>query len=104
MLQIFIMDKIKMIKKDAIVDIKIGTGFLQKLQQLLISLTADLSPEQLELYKKESESLKNLDDFSEPWMLSITTLSILLKEIESEAEKQGLTYEGSIEDAILQGD
>ena len=33
-------------------------------------------------------------------MNSLTTISILLRDIETEANKQGKTYEGSIEDAI----
>ena len=47
------MDKIKMIKPDAIIDIKIGTGFLQQIQHLLMFLAKDLKPEQLEQYKKK---------------------------------------------------
>jgi hypothetical protein len=95
------MDKIKMIKKNAIIDIKIGTGFIQKLQQLLIQIASELTPEQLEQYKKETADFKDIShEFSEPWMNSLTTISILLRDIESEASIQGKTYEGSIEDAI----
>ena len=95
------MDKIKMIKKDAIVDVRIGTGFIQKLQQLLMHIASELTPEQLEQYKQESANFKDIShEFSEPWMNSLTTISILLRDIETEANKQGKTYEGSIEDAI----
>lgn len=95
------MDKIKMIKKNAIIDVKIGTGFIQKLQQLLIQIASELTPEQLEQYKKETADFKDIShEFSEPWMNSLTTISILLRDIESEASIQGKTYEGSIEDAI----
>lgn len=95
------MDKIKMIKKDAIIDVKIGTGFIQKLQQLLMHIASELTPEQLEQYKKETADFKDIShEFSEPWMNSLTTISILLRDIESEASIQGKTYEGSIEDAI----
>lgn len=95
------MDKIKMIKKNAIIDVKIGTGFIQKLQQLLIYIASELTPEQLEQYKKETADFKDIShEFSEPWMNSLTTISILLRDIESEASIQGKTYEGSIEDAI----
>ena len=84
------MDKIKMIKPDAIIDIKIGTGFLQQIQQLLMFLAKDLTPEQLEQYKKEADEKV---PFTEEWMSHITTISILLKEIETKADEQGFTYE-----------
>jgi hypothetical protein len=90
--------KVKLIKHDAIIDIKIGTGFLQKLQQMLVFMTADLSPEDLELYRKLNEENNG---FTEPWMDHLTTLSVLLKEIETKAEEQGFTYEGDIEDTII---
>lgn len=94
------MDKIKMVKKDAQITIKIGTGFLQKLQKVMVAMAADLTPEQLELYKTEAQTIKNGEEFTEPWMDSITTISLLLREIESEADKQGFIYEGDINDAI----
>ena len=89
-----------MIKKDAQIDIKIGTGFVQKLQKVMMQLAAELTPEQLELYKTEAGSFKEGSEFTEEWMTSITTISMLLREIETEAEKQGFIYEGNINDAI----
>jgi hypothetical protein len=96
------MDKMKMIKKDAVIDIKIGTGFFQKLQKLLLNVASDLTPEQLEKYRKEAVAAVSSDDFSEDWMNNLTTISVLLKEIEVEAEKQGHTFESNLEDAITQ--
>jgi hypothetical protein len=92
------MDKVTMIKHDAVIDIKIGTGFLQKLQKMLVFLTIDLKPEDLEIYKNLNEKG---EEFTEPWMDHLTTLSILLKEIETKAEEQGFTYEGDISDTII---
>jgi hypothetical protein len=92
------MEKVKMIKHDAIIDIKIGTGFLQQLQKMLLFMTVDLTTEDMELYKKLTE--KN-EELTEPWMEHLTTLSILLKEIETKAEEQGFTYEGDISDTII---
>jgi hypothetical protein len=94
------MDKIKMIKKDAVIDLKVGTGFIQKLQKVLMQVAADLTPEQLEQYKKEAVSVSNGEDFTEDWMDTLTTISLLIREIETEADKQGHTYEGSIEDIM----
>jgi len=87
------MDKIKMIKPDAIIDIKIGTGFLQKLQNLTVFLVKDLTPEQLETYKTEAEANKG---FSEEWMDHVTTMSVLLKELETNADTQGFSFEQDI--------
>lgn len=84
-----------MIKKDAVVDIKIGTAFISKLNEILIQLTTDKNKEDLEKYKKEAEENKS---FSEPWMESVTTVGILLKEIQNEAEKQGMTYETTVDE------
>ena len=82
-----------MIKPDAIVDVKIGTGFLQQIQHLLIFLAKDLKPEQLEQYKKEAEEKI---PFTEEWMSHVTTVSILLKEIEEKADLQGFLYEEEV--------
>jgi hypothetical protein len=91
------MEKVKMIKHNAVIDIKIGTGFLQKLQKMLLFITMDITPEEMNLYKTLTE--KN-EELTEPWMEHLTTLSILLKEIETKAEEQGFTYEGDISDTI----
>lgn len=85
--------KIKMIKKDAIMDIKIGTGFLQRLQKMLIYLSKDASEEDMRRY---GEMAKNNEEFTEDWMEHLMTMTILLKEIETKAEEQGHTYEDDI--------
>lgn len=84
------MEKIKLIKPEAIIDIKIGTGFLQKIQHVLMFLAKDLTPEQLAQYKKEAEEKI---EFTEEWMHHITTVSTLLKELEINADAQGFSYE-----------
>lgn len=87
------MDTIKMIKPDAIIDIKIGTGFLQQIQNLLMYLAKDLTPDQLAQYKKEADEKI---PFTEEWMTHITTISILLKEIEVKADEQGFAYDQEV--------
>ena len=84
------MEKIKVIKPEAVIDIKIGTGFLQRIQHVLIFLAKDLSPEQLAQYKKEADEKI---PFTEEWMEHVTTLSTLLKELEINADTQGFSYE-----------
>lgn len=87
------MSTIKMIKPDAVIEIKIGTGFLQKLQNVTLFLTRDLTPEQLESYKNEANAN---DGFSEEWMDHVTTMGVLLKELEINADTQGFSYEQEI--------
>lgn len=90
------MSKVKMIKKDAVVDIKIGAGFLQKIQKIMFYIAAELTPEQVEQYKTEAENFKEGSEFSEDWMDHLTTISILIKEVEARADEQGHIYEEDI--------
>ena len=48
------------------------------------------SSDLLEKYKKEAEENA---EFSEEWMNHVTTLSTLLKEIETRADEQGFSYD-----------
>lgn len=94
------MSKVKMIKKDAKINIEIGTGFLQKLQKLMMYVVADLKEEDVKRYSEESKSYDAAVGFSEEWMEHLTTISILIKEIEEKAETQGAVYEKDIDEAI----
>jgi len=91
------MSAVKMIKSDAIIDIKISTGFMQKLQQMLMFIIKDLTEEDLKLYKELAETKQA---FTEDWMEPLTALSVLLKELELKAEEQGFVYENNVEDII----
>lgn len=84
------MSKITLLKNDAIVKIEIGAGFAQRLQKIFLYLANGLSAEQIALYKQLAD--KN-ESFTEEWMEHITTLTVLLKEIETKAIEQGLTFE-----------
>ena len=98
------MSKVKMIKKNAVVDIKMGAGFLQKIQKIMFYIAAELTPEQVEQYKTEAENFKEGSEFSEDWMDHLTTISILVKEVEKEADKQGFVYEDDIDNIIPKED
>lgn len=87
------MTTVKMIKSDAIIDIKISTGFMQKLHQLLMYIVKDLTQEDLNLYKELNESKQ---PFTEDWMDALTVVSVLLKELEVKAEEQGFTYDSDL--------
>lgn len=87
------MSKVKMIKKDAVIKVSIGVGFLKKIQEALIEVSSNYTPEQLETFKKLIEKNETL---SEPWMETLLTLSYLIKAIEEEANIQGFIYEEEI--------
>lgn len=94
------MDKVKMIKKDAIIDVKFGTIVLQNLHKLLMYIASDLQPEHLQKYSEECKTYDPSVGFSEEWMNHISTISVLIKEIEDKAEEQGAVYEASFEEAL----
>lgn len=89
---------ITMMKKDAVVNIQVGSGFLHRVQQVLTKLIADQTAEELEQFKALMAEGKY--EFAEDWMNHIFTLSSFVSYIESEALKQGHTYEQEVEDEI----
>jgi len=91
------MDKVKRIKKEALIKIEVGTGFLEKLQKLFYYLTAEVGIEDIKKYRELAE---NKQPFTEDWMDHLTTVSILLKELEENAEKQGFTYEDDLQNVM----
>lgn len=91
------MPAIKMIKPDAIVKIEISAFFMQRIQKLLLYLANDLTQEQLQNYREQAE--KGGNSFTEDWMEHITTLSILLKEIETKAVEQSLAFDQDVENS-----
>lgn len=91
------MSVIKIIKKEAVVKIELGTAFIEKLQNV-ISRTADtLTQEQIEEFKKLFSNNKPL---TEHWMHTIATLSTLLKLIETKAEEQGFIEDVNLDDYL----
>ena len=82
---------LKLLKQDALVEIKLSSSFVSRIQQLLFYILRDVSKEQIEEYKTLIEEKKETDD---ELVYHIITLSALLKDIEDKADEQGLTYEG----------
>jgi len=87
--------KIKMVKSDAVIPINIGAGFMQKLTSVLVSLADQQTEEEMLLLQKLMNEGKELP---EPWMENIFTLIVLLKDIEMSAEKNGFTYEKTLDE------
>lgn len=94
------MDKVKMIKKDAIIKIEVGVGILQNLHKLLMYIASELQPDDIKKYTEECKTYDPSVGFSEEWMHHISTVSVLIKEIEDKAEEQGGVYEASLDEAV----
>jgi hypothetical protein len=91
------MATVKMLKKDALIPLQVGTGFVQKIQSMLMALVDERSPEDIEILQKLAQSGQELP---EPWMEHIQVLMILLNELDKSAEANGMTVEKSVDDAI----
>lgn len=86
--------KATLLKKDALISIKIGAGFLKKLQDALIDVCSTHSEEEL---KQLEELIGEKKELTESWMDTVYTLSLLIRSIEEEALNQKLTYEEEID-------
>jgi hypothetical protein len=85
--------QVTMIKKDAVIDIKVGAGFMGRLQQTFNFITKPLTKEDVEKYTEELKNITSENtEFSEPWMTALSCVTLLLKNLEEEAKKQGHTY------------
>lgn len=84
------------LKKDAIVSIKIGTGFLEQMGSIIPLLLDGKSQEdvaKIETLMKEGKPL-------EPWMQAIATIQVLIRTVFEEAEKEGMVEFRSLEEMI----
>lgn len=83
-------DSITMMKKDAVINLQIGTGFLSKIQQVLSGLVSERTTEELDEFSKLVQ--KGETTFPEQWMDHIFTLSTFIRLVEIEAVNQNATY------------
>jgi hypothetical protein len=90
------------IKKDAVITVKVGTGYLKRLQEVLHFIVKDKSAEEFEQYKKEVTAMQNSKNpsFNEEWKGHVTTLGLLITEIEKSAMAQGLTENRSYDELM----
>jgi hypothetical protein len=95
---------VKLIVKDAVISLPVGTGMIERFQQLFIYLTKDLTDEQYAKYQQEFKDFKAIakkeKEFSEPWMYPVTTVKFLLDEITKQADLQKVTFEVNLEDYV----
>lgn len=94
------MEKMTLIKKDALIELKVGTSFVSRLQKLMIGILADKTPEEIQKYNELCN--QNTLEFPESWMEDLTTVNALLMTIEQEAKKSGQTYEVDVNDPTLE--
>jgi hypothetical protein len=89
---------ITLLKKDAIITLQVGTGFLQKLQGTLTGLASERTPEEMKAFQEMLE--KGETDFPEDWMDHMFVISTLVHGLEKEAINQGHTYEADVDSVI----
>lgn len=89
-------DLVPYLKKDAIVTIKIGTGFLEQIGSIIPILLENKSQEDVAKIEKLIQDKQQL----EPWMGAIATLQVLIRTVFEEADKEGMIEYRPIEDMI----
>lgn len=82
------MPKVEVVKFDAIIDMKIGSKFLQDLQGVLIYLSSLQSAARI---KEVVEKAKSDEDSLDSWEKSVYTMLILITNLEETARTAGLT-------------
>jgi hypothetical protein len=87
------MSTIKLIKKDAIIKLEIGTGFIEKLHRIITKTAESVKEEDIQKFK---EHVSKNETLPETWMETIAVISSLVKLIETKAEEQGHIEEMSL--------
>jgi hypothetical protein len=102
-----IIPNLKVLKKDAIVDVKISAWMIEKLNESLsIFLNLfSITKEEMDEFYEEAKNIKEIyirkeKEFSKAWMYPVATITILLQDIERAAEKQNLLSEITAEDYL----
>lgn len=87
------MSNIKMIKKDAAIQITIGSGFMQKIQAVVLHMVSERTDEELAEFQRQAVAKEEL---TLDWMEHLSTMMLLMNEIETKAEEQGFTYDADV--------
>lgn len=74
------------LKKDAVVSVNIGTGYITQLSAVIHHILANKTDKDVQ----RAQELINQNKPLEPWMQSIQTLQLLIQEIFKQGEKQGM--------------
>lgn len=89
-------DLVPYLKKDAIVTIKIGTGFLEQIGSIIPILLEGKSQEDVAKIEKLIQDKQEL----EPWMGAIGTIQVLIRTVFEEADKEGFVEYKPLEDFV----
>jgi hypothetical protein len=87
------MEKMKVIKNDAVVNVAIGTAFYLKLKDLLVHLAEDKTEDQI---KEFETAIVEKKEITEDWMSHLFTVVLLVRAIEDKAEESGLIEEKEV--------
>jgi len=87
------MSNIKMIKKDAAIQITIGSGFMQKIQAVVLHMVSERTDEELAEFQRQAVAKEEL---TLDWMEHLSTMMLIMNEIEIKAEEQGFTYDADV--------
>ena len=87
---------VTMMKKDAVIKLQVGTGFLQRIQQVLSALASERTAEELDEFTALVEQGQSAD-FPEQWMDHLFVLSAFVRQVEAEAVKQGATFDQDLD-------
>lgn len=87
------MSNIKMIKKDASIQVTFGSGFIQKIQAIVVHMVNERTDEELAEFQRLATAKEEL---TLEWMEHLSTMMLLMNEIETKAEEQGFTYDADI--------
>jgi hypothetical protein len=82
------MPKLEIVKSEAVIDLKVGSKFLQELQAVLIYLTTLQSAGRIQeaVNKAKEQGEESLDE----WEKSIYTMLVLITNLEENARAAGL--------------
>lgn len=95
---------VKKIKKSTPIQFVANSNMITRLYQVMAFLSKSISSDQIKKYSEEAEHLMDIvkgnKEFSEEWMIHVTTISVIIKQLEDAAEQQGLVYEEPAEDSL----
>lgn len=87
------MSNIKMIKQDASIKVTFGSGFIQKIQSIVVHMVNERTEEELAEFER---LIVAKEELTLDWMEHLSTMMLLMNEIEVQAEEQGFTYDADI--------